>query len=241
MVGSRGSLLYIDTHRPTELATVSNTGGTTSAAGAFPTEQTVMLHSRPGAKRVIHLDFDGQSVSGTAWNNSYGIAGINAQAFDLDGAPATFSSTELDRIQAIWQRVAEDYAPFDVNVTTEEPPADVITCSSGTDLVFGTRVVITRNWTKLTASPCGCGGFTYVAVYDDYGDTYKPAWVFFDNLGSGNEKYVAEAISHEAGHNLGLSHDGVAGERATAAATAVASPAGLRSWTWAPPIRTTAR
>jgi len=32
--------------------------------------------------------------------------------------------------------------------------------------------------------------------------------VFYDALGGGNEKYVAEAISHEAGHNVGLHHDG---------------------------------
>lgn len=202
-----GRLLFIDTHRPPEPTTVTD-AGTTLAAGAFPAEQTFLLHSRPGAKRVIYLDFNGQVVSGTAWNTSYGIASIDAKAFDLDGSPATFNGTELDRIQAIWQRVAEDYAPFDVDVTTEEPPADAITRSSSTDQTFGTRVVITKDWTKLTASPCNCGGFAYVGVYDDYGDGYKPAWVFFDNLGSGNEKYVAEAISHEAGHNLGLSHDG---------------------------------
>ncbi|HRC36429.1 MAG TPA: M66 family metalloprotease, partial [Rubrivivax sp.] len=35
--------------------------------------------------------------------------------------------------------------------------------------------------------------------------------VFYDALGSGNEKYVAEAISHEAGHNMGLGHDGYSG------------------------------
>jgi PKD repeat protein len=45
-------------------------------------------------------------------------------------------------------------------------------------------------------------------VFDDVGDFYKPALVFYDALGGGNEKYVADAISHEAGHNMGLSHDG---------------------------------
>ena len=34
------------------------------------------------------------------------------------------------------------------------------------------------------------------------------ALVFCDHPGAGNEKYVAEAISHEAGHNMGLHHDG---------------------------------
>jgi hypothetical protein len=35
--------------------------------------------------------------------------------------------------------------------------------------------------------------------------------VFTAQLGNGNEKYTAEAISHEAGHTVGLYHDGVTG------------------------------
>ena len=41
----------------------------------------------------------------------------------------------------VWERVAEDYAAFDVDVTTEEPPTDAMARSSGTDLTFGTRVM----------------------------------------------------------------------------------------------------
>jgi hypothetical protein len=51
----------------------------------------------------------------------------------------------------------------------------------------------------------------YVGVFDSIGNYYKPALVFWNMLGAGNEKYVAEAISHEVGHNLGLSHDGYSG------------------------------
>lgn len=201
-------LFYIDDFPPPpEQADAPTTGGspTTEMAGL---EQTFTLHSRPGAKRVIYLDFDGDLVSNTAWNSSYGVTTIDAKPFDLDGFPSTFSDTELQRIQNIWRRVAEDYAPFDVDVTTEEPLPDAIARSGSTDQDYGTRVMVTRDWTKLTSSPCGCGGVAYVGVFNYTGETYKPAWVFFDNLGSGNEKYVAEAISHEAGHNLGLSHDG---------------------------------
>lgn len=222
-----GRLFFVDGHRPPEPAGVSG-GESAVSAAAFALDQTFLLHSRPGAKRVLYLDFNGQVVSGTAWNTSYGVTSIDAQAFDLDGNPGSFSNAELERIQAIWQRVAEDYAPFDVDVTTEEPPTDAITRSSSTDQNFGTRVVVTRDWTKLTANPCNCGGFAYVGVYDDYGDSYKPAWVFFDNLGSGNEKYVAEAISHEAGHNLGLSHDG------TTAGVSYYSGHGSGATGWAP-------
>ncbi len=142
---------------------------------------------------------------------------IFAEPFDIDGVPDTFCTTELQRIQYIWQRVAEDYAPFDVDVTTEAPPADRLTRSGTSDEIYGTTVLITRR----TFYNCSCGGVAYVGIFDNVGDTYKPALVFYDMLGSGNEKYVAEAISHEAGHNMGLSHDGrraPATTRATAAA-----------------------
>ncbi|MBL8484974.1 MAG: PKD domain-containing protein [Rhodocyclaceae bacterium] len=183
--------------------------GSLNASGALlPLDQTFLLHSRPGAKRVIYLDFRGGTLTGTAWNASYGITSINAPAFDLDGNTASFNDAELGRIQYIWQRVAEDYAPFDVDVTTEPPPADAITRASSSDDTFGTRVLITKDFTAATSSPCGCGGIAYVGIYDDVGDYYKPALVFYNQLGAGNEKYVAEAISHEAGHNVGLSHDG---------------------------------
>jgi PKD repeat protein len=64
---------------------------------------------------------------------------------------------------------------------------------------------------------CSCGGIAYVGVFNYAGgshppDFYKPALVFYDMLGSGNEKAVAEAISHEAGHNMGLHHDGTSSD-----------------------------
>ncbi|GCL64054.1 PKD domain-containing protein [Pseudaquabacterium pictum] len=171
----------------------------------LPLDQTFLLHSKPGAARTIYLNFKGATLSGTAWNSA-GTT-INALPFDLDGIPYSFSTAELQRIQAIWQRVAEDYAPFDVNVTTEAVPADRITRAGSTDTVFGTTVLITSSTGVYS---CSCGGVAYLGVFDDTSDFYKPALVFYNQLGAGNEKYVAEAISHEAGHNMGLGHDGTA-------------------------------
>ena len=193
-----------------ELMTAKLPANTATASAAspindgslLPLDQTFKLHSRAGAKRTIYLNFKGGTFSNTAWGS------FTAQPFDFDGAPSTFSNTELERIQYIWQRVSEDYAPFDVNVTTEAPAADVITRSSSTDQVFGTMVLITN---RTGVYNCSCGGVAYVGIFDDVGDYYKPALVFYDALGGGNEKYVAEAISHEAGHNIGLSHDGYPG------------------------------
>lgn len=170
-----------------------------------PLDQTFFLHSRPGAKRTIYVNFVGATLTGTAWNQSSGQTSITALPFDLDGVPYSFSAAELQRIQYIWKRVAEDYAAFDVDVTTEPPPADRISRSSSNDDTFGTVALITK---RSGVYNCSCGGVAYLTAFDDTSNYYKPALVFYDALGSGNEKYVADAISHEVGHNVGLSHDG---------------------------------
>lgn len=179
-----------------------------AASGALngslaPLDQTFLLHSRAGAKRTIYLNFRGAQVSSTAWNGS--TTTLSALPFDIDGIPYTFSTAELERIQYIWQRVVEDYAPFDVDVTTEPPAPERLTRSGSADDVFGTTVLVTS---RSGVYSCNCGGVAYIGIFDDTSDYYKPALVFYDALGSGDEKYVAEAISHEAGHNMGLQHDG---------------------------------
>ena len=47
---------------------------------------TFYLHSRPGAKRIVYLDFNGHLLSGTAWNQGYNAGNdIVAPPFDTDG------------------------------------------------------------------------------------------------------------------------------------------------------------
>ena len=75
-------------------------------------------HSRPSATRKIFLDFDGHVTSGAKWASG---ATITTPAYDADGNPASFSATEKAYMYAIWRAVAEDFAAFDVDVTTEDP------------------------------------------------------------------------------------------------------------------------
>ena len=184
---------------------------TVSAAAPFSYDQTFRLHSRPGSHRTIYLDFNGHVVSGTAWNNSFtGGASFTAEPYDTDGNAAAFSTGEQDVVQRTWQRVSEDYAPLDVDVTTEEPAAASITRTNAADLDYGTRLVVTNTATIFNS--CGCGGIAYVGVFDLAGgshDFYQPGFVFERGVGGG-DKNIAEAASHEVGHNLGLSHDGTA-------------------------------
>jgi len=171
----------------------------------YADSQTFLLHSKPGATKVIYLDFNGNTTSGTPWNTSYTSgAAIVTPAYDIDGNPAAFSSTELANIQVIWQAVAEDYFPFDVDVTTQDPGLEGLRKTSSGDVYYGIRVCIggsSQDWLKVSA-----GGVNYLNSFDWNSDT--PAFVFPAQLGGGNPKFVAEATSHEVGHSFGLHHDG---------------------------------
>lgn len=170
-------------------------------------EQTFALHSRSGSTKTIYLDFNGHSTSDTLWNQLAGRESIITPAFDTDGNPSHFSISELNQIQAIWRRVVEDFAFFDVDITTHEPEPDGIGRESTVDNIYGTRIVIggsALDWYGQSA-----GGVSYIGSFDWL--QHVPSFVFEEQLGNGNERYTAEAISHEVGHTLGLFHDGQIG------------------------------
>jgi Domain of unknown function (DUF4114)/Metallo-peptidase family M12B Reprolysin-like/Calx-beta domain len=164
--------------------------------------QTFNLSSVAGANQTIYLDFDGNITTGTAWNST--VASIVTPEYNTD-ATAGFSNNELTAIQQIWQRVAEDFSPFNVNVTTKAPTDlnDLIKTNTS-DTRWGVRVAIggsSSDWFGSSA-----GGVAYLNSFNWNSDT--PIFAFTNQLGNGNEKYTAEAISHEVGHSLGLNHDG---------------------------------
>jgi hypothetical protein len=202
----KGRLYFVDSHLPNPALAPTINAGATTATALVPLTDTFKLHSRPSATKKIYLDFDGHTTTGTSWNTSKNITTIVTPPYDIgDGSgTASFSNAELERIQYIWQRVAEDFAPFDVDVTTEDPGATGLSKSSNSDVNYGIRVCIggsSYDWYGV-----GAGGVAYLGSFDSSIDT--PCFVFTAQLGTGNEKYTAEATSHEVGHTLDLAHDG---------------------------------
>jgi hypothetical protein len=206
-VDAGGAILYVDLFPHADgddgVSVLSEPVTSEAAVPVSPFPDALKFHSRPGAPNVLFLDFDGHTVTGTAWNTTSGVnrASIPATSFSTDSDFLTYSDAEQNAIKRIWQRVAEDYAPFNIDVTTEAPAT------------FNTRTaraLITRNTdTNGLPNPAStAGGVAYVNVFGSSSYAYySPAWIYANNL-SHREDQIAEAASHEIGHNLGLSHDG---------------------------------
>ena len=156
------------------------------------------LNSRPTSGKVLYLDVNGHATTGDYWNSPVvtGIASIVSAPYVN---AATVSAAQRNEIYEIWQRVSEDYRPFDVNVTTSDPSVDGLRKTSAGDQSYGQRMVITpSNWVG-----AGTLGIALLDVFDASFD--HSAFVF---TGGRNPRVIAEAVSHEAGHSLGLRHDG---------------------------------
>ncbi|MBW6431954.1 hypothetical protein K0A96_02090, partial [Patescibacteria group bacterium] len=170
-------------------------------------ENAFKLNSKPDSSKIIFLDFDGHDLSGTIWQDFDNIS--TAPPWDIDGDPTIFGDNERSTIIEVWRRVAEDYAPFDVNVTTEDPGHERMARDSLADESYGTRALIS----PLSANFGSISGIAYVGVFDYVSSTknsseyYKPALIFPEKLAH-SARYIAECVSHEVGHNLGLLHDG---------------------------------
>jgi len=149
-----------------------------NARRSNPITTTTPPVTTPGA--VIFLDFDGHLVSGTYWNYDS----------DINCAPANLTTAQVDEIV---NRVSNDYSPFNVTVTTNQAVYDAANPGKRT------RVVVTETYEWYGK----VGGVSYVGSFT-WGDN-TPCFVFSLLLNYDTKK-ITEAISHEAGHTLGLLH-----------------------------------
>ncbi len=162
-------------------------GGSSSMVPAF--------NSNPGAKHTLFLDFDGHYEH--LWGINFDVV---TPAYDTDGA-GTISTGEATEIEEIFRRVAEDFAPFDVNVTTVDPDpnAGIDTPNSGKVL----RVAIggsVDDWHDPGSRTIG------VAKYNSYNNITLDNLVYVFSEDINSPERVAYTISHEAGHSYGLRH-----------------------------------
>jgi hypothetical protein len=222
--------LYLDLAPGTYIARVMSFQSATVGAYqlrmlADPNYSTTVppLASRPTALVSLYLDFGGYAAT-----DDWGT--YSATAFDLNGQPGTFTPGENYTIRNIWRIVSEDFAPFNVNVTTTEPPsfADgtayrlVFTSSDGS--VVGQSA--TARGAAIVGSFGGPGvntGFVYQPGFGDYEGGISGLMVA-TALEEGNE------ASQEFGRALGMKHYGGINSQPTGIMQVPAT--GLNRATW---------
>lgn len=138
------------------------------------------LSSYPSAQATIFLDFDGHYVVSSVWN---GGNPLNCVASGLNDT----------QITEVFNRVSEDYRPFNINITTDS------TVFLAAPLTKRIRIIVTTTSSWYT----GVGGVAYTGSFTWGDDT--PAFAFPDRLAN-NPKIIAECCTHESGHTVGLSH-----------------------------------
>lgn len=145
--------------------------------------QVPILNSYPPASAVLFLDFDGHTVDNTPWN-------YNGPIYC---GPAGLNSTQITEV---FNRVSEDYRPFNINITTDS----LKYLAAQPDRRMRVVLTITSDWYGPAGGVAFNGSFTW-------GDG-SPCFVFTALLNN-NVKNISEAASHEAGHTLGLQHQSV--------------------------------
>ncbi len=161
-----------------------------------------VLNSLPGAGDTLYLDFDGHTSS-DAWGN------YTAAPFSLDANGTTFSPGDRLAIYNQWRTLAEDFSPFNINVSTVAP-------SSFNDSV-GFRHIITNSApTIIGNNDPNLLGIAFLASYNQNGSNNNVAFTFANrhtDYGGGlNGRIMASAheqgntTSHEFGHALNLNH-----------------------------------
>jgi hypothetical protein len=128
------------------------------------------------AAAVCRLDFKGTNIPGSGWNAGYKDV-ITVLPYSTDADRASFTTAEKYNMVAIWRGVAEDYAMFNVDVTTVDQIA------AGTLPQNYMRVCIGGN--SVTTLDYQAGGVAYVGVWGYDHTSYQPAFVFPDQLSSG--------------------------------------------------------
>src|SRR5262245_30079442 len=120
--------------------------------------QVPVLSSYPSASAVVFLDFDGQTVDNTSWNYNGPIC----------CAPSGLSTAD---ITTAFTRVAEDYRPFNINITTDSTKYFAAPANRRM------RVIVTTSWEWYGQA----GGVAFIGSFT-WGDN-TPCFVFSSLLG----------------------------------------------------------
>jgi len=191
-----------------DTSTFTGVPPTVNATSAF------QLHSRPGAAKTLYLDFKGHTTPAGLWSSS----AITIPAFKLYGTATATDQLNLNAIRDIWLHVSEDYAAWDIDVTTD---ATGLATKAGLRCVIGGRQdAVVGAYGVMGISMIGSFGGASWGNNHLNGNDFNN-FVFIDcsnpatgqtgtalNPNSTNYQVTILCVAHEVGHAVGLNHWG---------------------------------
>ena len=191
---------------------------TSTYTGVAPTVTAVtafQLHSRPGASKTLYLDFKGHTTPAGYWDTN----AVTIPAFKMAGTATALDQVNLNAIRDIWLHVAEDFAAWDIDVTTD---------AIGIQTKPGLRCVIGGRQDAVPGLGFSTMGVAYLGSFGNAGfgnnllngldcnnfvfiDCTNPATGENDtsmNPTTSNYEVTILCVAHEVGHTVGLNHWG---------------------------------
>lgn len=195
--------LYVESLESRRVLAYTTFSGLAAASPIVP-----HYHSNPNASAKLFLDFDGGNE--TQWNANiaptanYNVAmTVRSPTYDTDGQPTVLSNTEVLEIQAIWNYVSEDFAPFNIDVTTQDP---LVLGARGSERIAVGGAGGWYNGGAFVATSY-YSGWSSVSLADQVGYVFSAQSNFQLTPGPGIDvKKVADQISHVIGFTMGLNH-----------------------------------
>lgn len=192
---------------------------------SFAVDGLPILHSNPGSSKTLHLNFRGNVVTGD-WilNGAENVKGLETYTFDFDNDASHFGAVDQSMIRQIWAIVAEDFAPFDIDVTTD------YSGEYGNGLAINVAIGDTNKNYALATGTARLHGFAdgvdlpvvvptaniqrnmaIRLIEEDYGVSYKPdedmILHYMDTRILDIGMAIGNTVSHESGHFFGMEHD----------------------------------
>ena len=185
-----------------------------SALAEPHTAGTPQLSSQPGAAYSLYLDFAGFNYTGDWGGKTPG----SSLAYADVPANGTFNAQQIADIRAVWAGVAQQFAAFNINVTTIDPATGANAATDAARQIFYANTpnfmhTIITNQDRGGTDWFGPGvaGISFESTTNgtESNSGGHTAWVF--SAGAlysevGNARFMSQGAVHENGHGLGLSH-----------------------------------
>ena len=181
----------------------------TSGIGVAQAADPPAFNSDPGAPYTLYLNFGGFSFNGT-WGGDV--------TDPTPGVTPAYTGTAA-QMQSVWSQVAQEYAAYNVNVTTVDPAVAGLQAEdlpytdanrqsyydSSTQIM---QTVIGGNgaWTNPDEPDKVGGGISYVGVAATAQTGGMHTNFVFAGQDGGGLQFISQATAHEDGHAFGLNH-----------------------------------